>query len=197
MDADPDNDDAREAINRSHAMLAKDPGAAIADLEAWADRGSVLAMAHLAGVYYAGKHVQRDFRQANSWYRRAELSGWPEASFMTGLTAMQLGEEEAAFAAYSRGARLDHLPSIYRLAIMYGDGTGTEEDPVAYRSLLERGAAMGHMYSRRDLGLAYLKEGSGLSLMRGLAMIAGVYLSALGIAARGIATGREIDDRLR
>lgn len=196
MNADPDSDDARQAINRSHAMLAKDPDAAIADLEAWADRGSVLAMAHLAGVYYAGKHVQRDVCQANSWYRRAELSGWPEASFMTGLTAMQLGEEEAAFAAYSRGARLD-LPSIYRLANMYGDGTGTEEDPVAYRRLLERGAAMGHMYSRRDLGLAYLKEGSGLSVMRGLAMIAGVYLSTLVIAARGIATGREIDDRLR
>jgi TPR repeat protein len=146
---------------------------------------------------YMGTYVPKDMAKVKYWYGRADELGCSEASFMLGRICLQQREINQAFAAYSRSASRGYLPAIYRLAKMYGNGTGTKKDINQSRLLLEKAASKGHLFAKRDLATLSVSGAFGvLPIARGLLMLAFLVFDVAGLAVQAVRHGPTLDDRL-
>jgi len=160
-----------EELERLYELLKRDPGQAIVGLAALADRGSLVSMLYLAQAYM-GDFLPKDLVKAKYWYSRASEIGSPGASHMLGQVCRHLGEQEEAFAAYSRSAGKGFMPSLFRLGKMYQHGVGTKKDMKKCQKLLTEAASRGHLLAKRDLAILHLRGAFGLkSIPKGLTIL--------------------------
>jgi len=189
---EPDIDELR----RLYDQLKTDPGSAVAGLESLAGRGSTMSMWYLAEAYM-GTNLPKDIAKAKYWYGQADQQGSSEASFMLGRICAQERDYESALAAFSRSASRGYLPSIYRLAMMYRDGSGTKTDIDRCRMLLEEATSKGHIFAKRDLATLYISGSFGPKLVfRGFALLATLARDVAGLLVSAIRHGPVIDNRL-
>ncbi len=106
-----------------------------ADRVAWlhrqAEAGDAQAMAELGCIYGKGKEVERDRKQAFSWYGKAAEAGNLDGMFNLALLYVDADaekDEQKAVFWYRKAAEAGHRFGMYKLAYMYELGKGVERD---------------------------------------------------------------------
>jgi uncharacterized protein len=193
MDAIWNTEPDLEKLRHSYGMLKTNPSEALHDLRDLADRGSVMSMIYIANAYRNGVGTNTDLRQAEEWYRRAADGGSILASYELGRVFLERKEYHSAKEAFDIGVSQNYPPSMHMLALMYLRGTGVVRDISKARDLLERAAALGHIFSKRNIGVLLMKGHFGLSQVpKGVLLL----LSALKDALIVVSTD-PTSDRLR
>jgi len=191
------NEPGADALRRAYELLKTNPKKAVNELEALADRGSLMSIWYLADAYYSGRYFAKDMNGAKKWYRRAEESGASYGSHMLGSVCYKIEEFPEALSAFSRGAANGYAPSIYRLGMMYKDGKGTSVDLNESRRLLESAVAKGHLFAKRDLGTLYISGKMGIqAIPKGFLMIVSLFFDMIVITFRERNTISEFDERV-
>ena len=175
-ESEPDLD----ALRRSHAMLAANPLEALKELRKLADRGSVMSMIYIANSYRTGVGTDKDLYQAQEWYRCAAQKGSPLAAYELGRIYLEENNYVKAREAFESGSAKNYAPSMHMLARMYLLGTGVTRDISRAKDLLEQAVSLGHVFSKRNLGVLLLKGCFGPSkIPRGILLIASAIKEAV------------------
>jgi TPR repeat protein len=165
-------------LRSAYDLLHQQNPTAIVELKALAASSSPLAMLYLGCAYYEGCHLKKDLGEAKIWFAKmAELND-PRGAYLLGRVCEDLGDWEGAASAYEAGNRLHHQPSTYRLAQLARIGKGMAPNAERYIELLSDSADRGHIFSRRDLGSAYLSGRYGAKKF----LVGLYYLSTLPLA---------------
>jgi len=169
-----------EQLRRLHALLRTDAARALNGLEGLAERGSLMSMLYIANAFSEGVGVRADPQQSEQWYRKAADCGSMLARYELGRLLLKREEYRAAQEAFERGMSQNHAPSIHMLALMYLRGQGVSKDKRRARELLEKSASLGHVFSKRNLGVLLMSGDFGpTQRLRGVSL----FLSALRDAA--------------
>ncbi len=135
------------------------PDFKVKSVSAAASEGDSEALYILAGVYFKGKRVARDYKQASVLLTRAAEQGLALAQLHLGdmfYTGDKIPQNDASALRWYQVAALQGLPlAQYGLANIYANGRGTAMD---YREALrwyEQAALQGHDMSQYELGLLY------------------------------------------
>jgi TPR repeat protein len=145
-----------DSLRLAYSQFAENPEKSLGVLQELASRGSVASMWYLGDAFASGAHLQKDMAQAQFWFAKADEAGWIPAPYMRGRVAFASGDYKKAFDDFSRGASKAHTPAVYRLAMMYKDGRGTNKNITAARDLLELAARHGHLFAKRDLASLHI-----------------------------------------
>jgi uncharacterized protein len=176
MDAETDQMDwakepDMESLTRAHSLLASDPGQALTELKALADRGSVMSMLYIANAYRNGVGSGTDLQQAEEWYRRAMDRGSVLGSYELGRVYYEMENYPKAEKAFRAGESQNYAPSINMLGMMHLGGTGVEQNTGKARDLLERASALGHIFAKRNLAFLLITGRYGLrEFLRGVGL---------------------------
>lgn len=131
-----------------------------------AEAGDARAESVLAGLYAAGKGVERDYEAAARWYERAAQAGVADAQFGLGrLYAEGRGvsrDPAEAFGWYERAAKQNYREAQLELGRAYANGVGTPRDHDAARIWFQRAAGQGSPEAQYELGVIY-RDGVGTS----------------------------------
>ncbi|MEH2492505.1 tetratricopeptide repeat protein [Bradyrhizobium sp. AZCC 2230] len=161
------------ALSAAHELLKAHPERALPMLEELAGRGSLMSMVYLADAYRKGLGVSPDVERAKSWLNRATSEGSRVAPHQLGLLCLDLKEYQRAEEMFRLGASWDYLPSLYRLGMMFADGTGVTPQPALAREFFERASSLGHVFAKRRLaGLLLRGRGGPVDLTRGIWLFA-------------------------
>jgi uncharacterized protein len=190
---EPDIDCLREAYD----LLHSDPEAAVSCLKRLAEKGSLCSMWYLADAYSTGEHISKNIEAAAFWYTRGAEAGWRPGFYLLGRAYLQLSDERSAFNAFSRGASMGYVPSIYRLAKMHQDGRGTTKDINRARELLEVAESKGHLFARRDLAILYITCTFGVPrAITGLRLIGSLTSDLIKFTVRQLWRRDEFEERI-
>jgi hypothetical protein len=174
-----------ERYRRSLKLVSEHAPGAIVELEALADLGSIRSMMYLGFLYDGGKFVSRDPNRAKFWYNRAIQAGAIDGWYYLGRLFVGEGAYAKALEAFREGSDHNHVLSINWLAVMYFRGWGVARDLEKARYLWERASSMGHLVSRRHLGVLSLTGRFGvLQIPRGLSLLWSILADTRGIAQR-------------
>ncbi len=186
-----------EALRSAQELLATDTPNALLALESLAEQGSVCSMWYLADAYSNGEFVTSDLEKARLWYTRAADAGWTPAFYLLGRTFLQAADEKSAFEAFSQGAAIGYLPSMYRLAKMHEDGCGTVRDIERSRELLQAATIRGHLFAKRDFAILYLKGSFDLTrALKGLRQLMSLGSDLIKITISRSWRDQEYEDRI-
>jgi TPR repeat protein len=167
-------------LRRAHGLLATDGTQALIELKALADRGSTMSMVYLAHAYRTGIGTGIDLRQAEDWYGRAAKRGSTLASYELGRVCLELKRYADAKEAFNVGTAKSYAPSMHMLGMMYFKGSGVDSDLSKARDLLERSAALGHVFAKRNLAMLLIKGRFGLlQVPRGLWLLLSGFKNAV------------------
>jgi TPR repeat protein len=110
-------DDPDPVATRKIAELYRiDPVAALPELMALAERGSVWCMRLLAYSYEVGRGAAADLAEAERWYRRALERGSQQAQLRLGRMAERRRDFAECERIYARGVADRWAPAMYYLA---------------------------------------------------------------------------------
>jgi TPR repeat protein len=153
-----------------HVRVAKDSaGSTATDLTALtktAEQGDAEAQFKLAGMYYQGKGVPRDYGQAVIWIRKAADQGFADAQVKLGFMYFAgkgvPQDDGQAVAWYRKAAEQGHADAQYILGFKYALGRGVPQDDNLAAIWLRKAAEQGHADAQFDLGWMY-QEGKGVT----------------------------------
>jgi TPR repeat protein len=97
-----------------------------------AEQGNSAAQYNIGLMYYEGKGVAQDYKEAVRWYRLAALQGYAMAQlnlggmYDAGKGVAQDYKEAVRF--YSLSAKQNNYRAQYNLGVMYYEGTGVLQD---------------------------------------------------------------------
>lgn len=153
-------DEANDALLKGDFATAKDL------FETLAATGSKAALLGLAAIYERGNaDIPRDYTKAKFWYERA-LS---EAN--SAVAALKLGQ----YYCHGRGVARDYRKAFFyfsklennqdpvallNLGWLYETGKGISKDIQRARALYCRGAKLGNIQARKNLGILEVKHGN-------------------------------------
>lgn len=152
--------DARQQRRASKA-LKSDTAAAISKLKDLASQGSLLSMLQLGCVYYDDKIVDRDFEQAETYFRRAAQGGALLGQYFLGRLFLRQGRYEEALSAFSYASGKGFAPAIHYLGKMYLQGKGVTADPKKAIELYSRAADRGSVAAKLGLSSILLANRRG------------------------------------
>jgi TPR repeat protein len=128
------------------------------------DPTSKAAQCNLGIMYYYGKGVQQDSKQAAAWYQKAAAQGDAEAQcnlgnmYYYGKGVQQDSKQAAAW--YRKAADQGHASAQCSLGLMYHEGEGgVQQDSKQAAAWLQKAADQG--YTMAYLGLGALSEEAG------------------------------------
>jgi TPR repeat protein len=120
---------------------------------------------YIADAYYFGTgEVSKNHPEALRWYRLAVEGGCERAAHMLGnMCASGEGvpkDDVEAARWYQKSIEMDHdaWDSMYKLGLIYRDGTGVPKDSEVAEGLLFRAASKGHTDAQYALGMMLLAE---------------------------------------
>ena len=126
---------------------------ALKEVTPLAQRGHADAQHLLGLMYYMGRGVPRDYRQAMLWHRRAAEQGKADAQYVvgamyyTGNAVPQ--DQQQAVAWFRKAAEQGHAEAQHALALMYRyHVAGVPQDKVIAYMLWNLAAASGHAGAR-------------------------------------------------
>ena len=126
-------------------------------LKTLAEKGIARAQHNLGSMYYHGKGVVRDHKEAVKWFRKAALQGNARGQFSLGW--MYLGGEgvdkdaKESIKWYRKAAEQGLAVAQYQLGVFYSNGTTKDDKESAkwYR----KAALQGFAIAQRNLGVKY------------------------------------------
>lgn len=169
-DQEPDLDGLIHAVG----LLDSDPLHAEQELKVLAEKGSVNSMLHLGHLYWVRSPELggADLIQSENWFLSAYKIGSIEATFYLGRLYLKKTEFAKAREVFQAGAERGYAPSIFHLGRMYKDGMGVDKRRDIACTLFERASALGHISSKRYLGLLFLSGRFGFSnIFKGLELV--------------------------
>jgi hypothetical protein len=125
-----------------------------------AERGDPSGMAAYGRMLEFGMGTKPDPAGALELYEKAAKLGDPSGMVFLGDRLLAEGDMEAAYAWYSKAAKLDHGPACAKAGDCLASGWGVPADPEAAVALYEQGAKLGDANSQYKLGKC-LAEGRG------------------------------------
>jgi TPR repeat protein len=123
---------------------------------------SEYTLATLGWLYHTGVAGVKNNNLARTYYRRAGELGSIDANFQIGMVELSENNYTAARTAFQEGARLQHLPSTSKLALMMIEGQGGPPDLEEGILLLMRCSEQGHILSKKRLLKIEINEESNL-----------------------------------
>ena len=145
-----DRDADRAALSEADKLWRSDPEAALPQLQALAERGSVWGMHLLGYAFERGIGTAPDPSLAEGWYRRAADGGCQQALLRLGRIYELRGEFAASMKVYEVGKAAHLGPAMYRLAWIKLRQSRTPEQFEDARSLFEQAAAQGDLGAQMD-----------------------------------------------
>lgn len=162
-----------DGLRRAYGMIETDVAQAITELTVLAERGSIMSMVYLADIFAAGKRAQKDEAAAVSWYTRAYARGSYIAMYNLGAIYYNSKRYQEAKEIFEAEACMNDTPSMYHLANIYLLQQGSAGDIDKALDLLERAAALGHIYAKKRLALLFISGRFGFwNIFRGFRIYA-------------------------
>ena len=119
----------------------------------------------LGFMYYKGKGVTQDYKEAVKWYRLSAEQGYAIAQFNLGLMYYEgqgvPQDHKEAFKWYRLAAEQGLAEAQYNLGFMYSDGQGVPQDYNEAVKWYRLSAERGYASAQYNLGLMYY-EGQGV-----------------------------------
>ncbi len=116
-------------------------------------------------LFYKGIGVDKDFKKAAQWFRRAANKSHAGAQYNLGIMSYlgQGVEQDFAKAAlwFQRAGEQDHAPAQYNLGFLYYEGKGVDKDSLQAFMWIDRAANLGDekaIRARETLQKALPKE---------------------------------------
>ena len=143
------------AANNSPVDSAKndraDHEASIKDLRRSAEEGDAYAQNELGVLYYQGKGVPQNYREAKDWFDKAVQKGHAGAQVNLGTLYLR-GEgapqsSQMALFWFSRAARQEDALAFAKLGLMYARGHGVLQDFIQAHMWYSLSAAYGELRS--------------------------------------------------
>lgn len=153
-------DEANEALLRGDFVMARDL------FEILAATGSRAALLGLAAIYERGNaDIPQDYAKSRYWYERAL------AEARSSVAALKLGhfyyhgfgvtsDFSKAFKYYSQLKNSNNPIALLRLGWLYETGRGVPQNLSKARELYHRGAKLGNIQARKNLGFFEMKHGN-------------------------------------
>jgi len=98
-------------------------------------------------LYYKGIGVDKDFKKAAMWFRRAADKGHAAAQYNLGIMSYlgQGVEQDYARAAewFNKAGAQDHAAAQYNLGFLYYEGKGVDKDDLQAYMWIDRSASLG------------------------------------------------------
>ncbi|MEF3366529.1 tetratricopeptide repeat protein [Methylocystis sp. 9N] len=163
---------AGEYEDAAAAARRGDFAAAFKQLKPLADKGDARAQADLGVMYFAGKGVAADPKEALKWTRRAAEQGSPSAQFnlgsiyLEGQIVLRDAKEAMKWNLLAAGQGL--AAAQVNIASMYYDGDGVAQDYKEAVRWLRLAAEQGDPEAQLNLGNMYVAgQGVERDLLRG------------------------------
>ena len=128
-------------------------GEEIKNLKELAETNSVYAQKKLAGVYYGGMGLDKDFNEVYFWLKRAAEQGHVPAYHDLAFNYSYDLDFESAFLWMKKAAEQGYPPSQYELGLMYHKGKGTEQNLDQAVQWFEKAARRGYSPAQEALAL--------------------------------------------
>jgi TPR repeat protein len=192
FDRDQDIDPYFREYMSARSLLADEPVAAAIEMQALANRGSIMSVLYTADALRMGWGYDQDLPKAERWYRVAADAGSHRALHGLGLTYYAMGRHEESRKEWELAVSRGFPPSMNALGSVYFNGIGVAVDKQRALELWRRGAAAGHLYSKRSLAFEFLKGQFGPSkILEGV----GLYLSMAAQAFKVMSGDPHSDER--
>src|SRR5579863_2860623 len=137
-------------------LLSSQPRDAPVKLERLAKTSSEvirkMAMYNIAVGYAAGVFGQRDYVNAEEWYRLSASNGYRRAEFELGRMLRKMGQYQRALDVFKGSAAIGYAPSMRLVGSMYARGEGVVRDLDQARRWWERSVARGNVIAKGALG---------------------------------------------
>lgn len=147
------------------ARGTENTGSKLARLRRQAEAGDAKAQSDLAGYYFTGDGVARDYAVAAKWFRKAAEQGLAEAQYMFGWmcgTGIGIPKDSAeAVKWYRKAADMGHADAQYCLGVCYNNGDGVPQDATEAVRWYRKAAEQGKAEAQHNLGFCY---GNGLGV---------------------------------
>jgi TPR repeat protein len=120
-------------------------------LESVAARNSIYSQLTLGALYEAGNLGPPNLKTALSYYERAANQGSAEAQRRLGRILVDQGEALSARTVFEQGAEAGNVSCMYWLGKLMLEGRGGAVEVCRGIDWLERAAAEGHVFAKREL----------------------------------------------
>lgn len=133
----------------ANAYNAKNYALALKEITPLAKAGNADAQHLLGLMYYMGRGVPRDYRQAFEWHHKAALQGKADAEYVVGAmyyegNAVPVDQKQAVY-WFRKAAEQGHPEAQYALGLLYRyHVAGMPQDPVIAYMLWNLAAANGN-----------------------------------------------------
>ena len=133
----------------ANAYNAKNYALALKEVTPLAKKGHADAQHLLGLMYYMGRGVQRDYKQALQWHRKAAMQGKADAQYVVGAmyytgNAVPL-DHKMAISWFRKAAEQGHAEAQHALGLMYRyHAAGMPQDVVLAYMLWNLAAASGN-----------------------------------------------------
>jgi len=157
------------------AYNAKNYAVALKEITPLAKAGNADAQHLLGLMYYMGRGVTQDYKQALEWHRKAALQGKADAQYVVGAMYYTgnavIQDHKQAVAWFRKAAEQSHAEALQALGLMYRYHTaGLPQDNVIAYMLWNLAAAYGSANAAeqrsavvRNMTAEQLEEGQALS----------------------------------
>ncbi len=117
---------------------------------------------YIGECYVRGNGVQKDFRKAIEWLRKAASQGHSRAFYLLGYS-YEFGygvskDLPRAIEYYHKAAELDNIDAQYVIGTLYLSGNGVKKDITKAMEWLRKAAEQGYVYAQMNLGDLYVNE---------------------------------------
>jgi len=137
-----------------------------------ANAGDPGAQAYVGWMYWGGMGTAVDKDKGFEWYRKAAASGSALGAFCCGRAAWSRGSWKEAIEWFERGAEKGHGASLLWLGLTYVRGYGVPTDLHRGLEYLQKSAAAGNFFAKREIALLMLRGKQGLrKVPAGLALL--------------------------
>lgn len=131
-----------------------------------AEKGVAMMQYSLGRIYYEGKELDRSYKTAFTWFKKAADQGYAHAQNDIGMmyyygsgVKQDLNE---AFKWFRKAAKLGNMDALNNLGLMYYEGKGVISPNYKKAvALFTEAAELGSSYAKNNLGLMYY-EGKGV-----------------------------------
>lgn len=155
------------------------PARAKRELEALAERGSVLSMLDLGRLHAEGIGTAPNRAEGERWFRRAANTGSARAYYFLASLYLEQERFEEAKDAVVVAADKNFVPAIYLLGTMYLSGLGVPRDVSTAVELLSRASKAGSVFATGALS-RILRHSENLSdRIRGFILLGKGYFDLL------------------
>lgn len=124
-----------------------------------AEHGNAKAQDELGSMYYYGRGVDTDYRQAAKWYRKAAEQGYANAQndlgliYYNGQDTPQDYKEAAGW--FRKAAEQNNADAQYNLGYMYLEGLGVSQDYHQAFAWIRKAADQNYANAQEELGSMY------------------------------------------